>query len=210
MQRSHTARRIFIAFAAIVGWAALALQCRLSIDLALAGGKSAADGVTAFLSYFTILTNMLAASVLTAALFGVADKLVAKLTPAVMVYIAIVCGVYLTLLRNLWAPQGAQWVADVALHYVTPVLFAVYWLCFARKGGLAWWVPVVWLIYPLVYGAVIFVRSAESGFYPYPFIDVASLGVAQVAINSLGVMALFLAVGFLVVLVDRRLGRLRE
>lgn len=209
MPPSSAVRPMFIAFAAIVGWGALALQGYLSIGMALANGKSAWDGVIAVLSYFTILTNILAAATLTAAAFGAAERVLAKLAPAVMVYIAIVCGVYLTLLRDLWTPQGAQWLADVLLHYATPVLFAIYWLGFVAKGGLRWWAPAVWLIYPLTYGAVTFLRSVDTGFYPYPFIDVTSLGVAQVAINSLAVLALFLVVGFLVVLVDRRLGRRR-
>ena len=51
------------------------------------------------------------------------------------VYIAIVGIVYQLLLRQLWNPQGAQWVADVLLHSIIPVGYVALLaaVCAARR-----------------------------------------------------------------------------
>lgn len=43
------------------------------------------------------------------------------------------------------------------------------------------------MIYPLVYFAYILLRGDLLAAYPYPFIDVASLGYPQVFINAGGI-----------------------
>ena len=93
-----------------------------------------------FFSFFTILTNILTASVFTAVAFQPKDgwgKWLCgpSVQAAAAVYIAIVGMVYQLLLRQLWNPQGAQWVADVLLHSIVPVGYVVYWLLFAPRDG---------------------------------------------------------------------------
>ena len=57
---------------------------------------------------------------------------------AVALYIAVTGGVYVLVLRHLWAPQGLQWLADTLLHYVTPVLFVIDWLALSPARTLPW------------------------------------------------------------------------
>ncbi|HET9420566.1 MAG TPA: Pr6Pr family membrane protein [Nocardioides sp.] len=57
-------------------------------------------------------------------------------------------------------------------------------------------VPLVWLGYTLVRGAFV-------DWYPYPFVDVEEHGYAVVALNSVGVTALMLALFGLASVVDR-------
>ena len=56
-------------------------------------------------------------------------------------YIAIVGIIYRLLLRQLWNPQGMQWVADVILHDVIPVGYVLYWLLFAPGRNCAGRMP---------------------------------------------------------------------
>lgn len=188
------------ALLAAIGWSALVLQFVLQSRVAGGLGLSAAEGVIRFFSYFTIQTNILAALVLTAfAIKRQSDEWLVHpfVRSAVAVYIAIVGMVYFVFLRQLWAPQGAQWVADTVLHYGIPAGYLLFWFTCVRKAGLRWYDPLLWLIYPLFYLAFVLIRGKLSGFYPYPFIDAGSLGYTKVAFNSLGLLIVCAAFGSL-------------
>jgi hypothetical protein len=122
---------------------------------------------------------------------------------AVTVYLCIVGSVYLVLLRNPYGPYDLQFAADATLHYATPVLFGFYWLVFVRKGSLAWRAPFVWLLYPVAYLGFSLLRGAMTGFYLYPFLNVAALGYPRVLASSLLLMVIFLGLGFGAVAIDR-------
>lgn len=65
-----------IAFSlAMLAWASVALQCCLSVQLALHNGKSIGDGLEIFFSYFTVLTNLLICVSLTVSLLGTSSAL---------------------------------------------------------------------------------------------------------------------------------------
>jgi hypothetical protein len=121
------------------------------------------------------------------------------------VYIAIVGMVYRLLLRQLWNPQGAQWVADVLLHDVIPVGYVLYWLLFAPRAGLRWRDALDWLLYPAVYLVYILARGAVSRVYPYPVVDVNVLGYGGVLVRAAMFLLVFLGMGLIVVTVGRRI-----
>lgn len=201
--------RVFAALAGMTGWVALALQFYLSVVNGSARGLPAGEMVLRYFSFFTILTNMLVALVLTRAVLAPGRGILGR--PAVQAatagYIAVVGLIYVVILRHTWAPTGLQWWVDVALHYAMPLLYLAFWLAFAAKGRLRWAMPLGWLAYPGLYLAWVLARGAASGFYPYPFIDVARLGYGRMAANALGMMLLFLLVGFAFVALDRLLAR---
>jgi len=159
-----------------------------------------------YLSYFTIQANILAALVLTAFAIkaGREEWLVHPFVrSAVAVYIATVGLVYTTLLKDLWTPQGGQFLADLLLHYVMPVGYLLFWLFLVRKAGLRWYDPLLWLIYPLFYLAFVVIRGKMSGFYPYPFIDVGALGYSRAILNAGGIMLGFVGLGTVAVVIGR-------
>src|SRR5262249_48590073 len=125
----------------------------------------------------------------------------------IVVYIFIVGLIYNIILRQLWEPEGWQRVADELLHVIVPVLFTVYWLLFASKGSLNWKHPLSWLIYPAIYLVYALIRGAIEGYYAYPFIDIPKSGYMRVAINSLGILVLFLATGYAIVAIDKWLSK---
>lgn len=200
------AGRAAAALIALVAWSALALQLWLSVTLVLRNGGSIAGGVFVFVSYFTILTNLLLAAVLTALALG--RSVGASLTGAVTLFIIIVGIVYALLLRATWNPQGWQKVADMALHDVTPLLAAAFWLGFAPKGRLAWRDAVRWLAFPLGYFIFALARGASSGWWAYPFLNADALGYQGVMINAAILTLAFLGLGLALVAIDRGLGRI--
>jgi hypothetical protein len=103
--------------------------------------------------------------------------------------IALVGIVYHLLLRNVWAPEGLQGVADVTLHYAVPVALFVYRILFPPNQKLPIWAPLAWSIYPVIYIAYVLARGELIGSYPYHFVDVTSLGYIKVLINCSGCIA---------------------
>ncbi|PTS82580.1 MULTISPECIES: Pr6Pr family membrane protein [unclassified Caulobacter] len=186
--------RILIAAIAVTG---PLLQYGLMLE-----GETLTSGIAKsveFFSYFTIISNLLAAVVLTAPLVAPRSALAlwCEQTPprvATAVYLAITAGIYHTLLASQWDPQGWRLVSDTLLHTVTPALFLLDWLA---RGGVG---PVVWravpkvLILPTAYGVWTLLHGALSGFYPYPFMNVAKRGYPAVLVTMV-----VMAIGFLVV-----------
>ena len=201
--------RLFAAAAALIGWAALALQLALSIGLATAGGRTAGWGVFMYLGYFTILTNLLAALALTAAASAAQGTLRRffrrpGVASAIGANIAVVGLVYFFVLRHIWNPEGLLWLADVLLHYLMPALFLAFWWLAVPGRGLRWRDIALWWIYPLGYLAYALLRGAIAGVYPYPFIDVGALGYGRTALNAVGVLIGFSLVAALLVAIGRK------
>lgn len=206
------AERSLVTLAAGCAWFALALQLYLVLWSRWQVEASLLGGLIHFFSFFTILTNTAVAGVLSAHL-SQRTSLLRRLClrPAVqggvLASIVMVGISYTVLLRHLWQPQGWQWLANELLHDVLPVAFALYWALCVPKGGLRLWHVLAWALYPLTYFAYLLLRGRTIGVYPYPFLDVSKLGMAQVWMNALGVLAGFLACAVLVVAVDRWWGR---
>lgn len=203
------AKQIYEMAAASVGWAALVLQFVLVLQYFLPLGVPPGESVLRFFTFFTIVTNTLVALIFTLSALGRSESFFTRpsVKAAAVVYVAVVMIVYETMLRGLWSPQGAQLVADIALHDVIPVAYAVYWRVFVRKVRLRWSCVLVWLAYPLGYCAWVFAHAATSGFYPYPFLDAGEIGYGAALVNCAAILLLFGIVGVVVVAMSRALSR---
>ncbi|WP_338526905.1 Pr6Pr family membrane protein [Pseudomonas batumici] len=169
-------------------------------------------GLDVFLSYFTVLSNVLVALVLTsAATSGESTARRFLLSPSVqggaVVSVVLVSFVYNLLLRVPWNVREFQWVPDELMHDVMPVLFLLYWWFYVTKGRLQWRDMVPWLIYLLAYCVYLLLRGYLVGNYPYDFADVGELGYPQVLINAGMVVLGFMLVSLLVIAVDRWQGQ---
>ncbi len=199
-----------IAITGTAAWLALVLQLVLLLG-ATRDTIGPALATLQFASYFTILSNLLVALVCTFILVGrpTAVRQFAtkpRVRGGVALYIAVTGGIYFTVLRHLWQPEGAQWVADALLHYIVPFLYLVLWLVSGPRG-LAWSDALRWLLFPLGYFVWTLARGAWLGVYPYPFMDVAALGLLPVLRNVGLLCALFLMVGLSLIAVDKSLAR---
>jgi hypothetical protein len=213
-EQAHDPRRMrgFIAVAALLGWSGLTIQMYLILGMRWTAEASLLGGLVSFFSFFTVLTNTLAAVVLTYELNSRASKgrdffLQPWVSSGIAVSIAVVGLAYSLLLRHLWQPQGWQFLADELLHDVMPVLFLLYWWLCVPKGALRLKHIGIWVLYPLVYFTYALLRGHSLGVYQYPFIDVARLGYPQVFINAGGILVGFVLVSLVVVGLDRWLGR---
>jgi hypothetical protein len=206
------ARRAVAALLAAIGWLALVLQLGIMLRNAANAGTSLLGAVGSFLSFFTVLTNLLVAVALAATVPALPPRALRPLieppgATALAVYIMVVAVVYSLVLRQLWHPTGAQLVADILLHDLMPMAYVIYWLALVPKGRLGWRHVWPWLAFPVVYTAASLVRGALIHIYPYPFIDVAALGYGRVLGNIVLLVAGFLALSLVYVAIDRAMRR---
>ncbi|QKC84223.1 Pr6Pr family membrane protein [Mesorhizobium sp. NZP2077] len=194
-----------------IGLAGLLLQFCISIPASMEAGRSLLGSIVFLLSFFTILTNIGAVLVYTSLLspsfYAWLPAFAGpRMRAGVAVSITLVFIVYATVLARLWQPQGLFLLCDVLLHYVTPVLFVLWWLIAGADGRTRWSDISWWVLYPIAYLAYALARAPLAGEVPYPFLDVARNGVASVAIAALAITALFLVICIVAVFIDRGIG----
>lgn len=208
--------RMIATLGAIVAWFALGLQFYLTHEIVMSQGRSFMGTLFVFFGYFTVLTNILSATALTARAWTAGQAqahsqffIQPSTVGGVAVSMALVGLVYNLVLRQLYSPAGLARLADELLHVVMPVVFLFYaWLC-SRKTDLQWGDALKWAVYPMLYLVYALVRGELSGAYPYPFIDVAQLGYKTVLINSVGVCVVFMALSLLFIAMGRWKDRAR-
>ncbi|MBI1365937.1 MAG: hypothetical protein GC153_08270 [Alphaproteobacteria bacterium] len=180
--------RLLAGIGAIACWTGLAIQ----LFILMTGPLGIAGGVWRFLAFFTVLMNLLAALLFSAdALRPELSPSRARLQTASAVYMTFLGVVYVTLLQNLWDPQGLQFIADALLHYAGPAAAALFWIICTPKSAVRWSDIPRWTVVPLAYLVYALLRAQVDGFYPYPFIDVSQLGWPRVLSNSAGMLVAF-------------------
>lgn len=154
-----------------------------------------------FFSYFTNLSNLLAAGVF---LYGARRSLQGPrasgaddLFRAVSVLnMAIVGVVFSALLRNTDLGSLRPWV-NIAVHFVMPCAVTLDWIFQppVRKLGLHH--LLLAQILPALYLAYTLIRGANTSWYPYPFLDPSKAGGATgVAAYSAAIFITFLVAGW--------------
>jgi hypothetical protein len=164
-------------------------------------------------SYFTIQSNIL---VLIAAIRLLIDPSlsagptarrrtgwqVVRLTGLLGIFVTGV--VYVIVLRPLSHPTGIYAAVNAGLHYVTPLLAVLGWLLLGPRPRIGWRVfwsaliwPIAWLVYTMIRGAI-------TGWYPYPFLEVPTIGVGATARN----LAVITIMAILVLLIMKAADRL--
>ena len=204
----NTIRKGYLAVTAISGWFALVLQFPLSVAVSRSNGMSRFGAVVTYFSFFTILTNVLVAVGITCYLCiptSTWGRFFARATvqSGLAAYIATVGVVYSLLLRQIWNPEGLQKIADALLHDVVPVLYVLYWIVFVSRNPLPWKSVLFWLWYPLAYLSYTLVRGAFYNWYPYPFVDVGSVGYERVFLNASLMVVAFSTLGLVMVAFSR-------
>ncbi|MCS5720988.1 Pr6Pr family membrane protein [Herbiconiux sp. CPCC 203407] len=135
-----------------------------------------------FFSYFTILSNALAALAL---LVGAYYSFTVRRDPAwynlslaaVVTYMATTGVVYNLLLRSISLDQGSTvpWSNEV-LHLVAPIYVVVVWILTPGKSPLRWSAIGAIVAFPLVWSVYTMIRGPIVGWYPYPFLNPAQPG----------------------------------
>lgn len=196
---------LFAVIVAAVAWPALMLQYWLM----LWSGPPVQETVR-FLSFFTILSNLLVALVAGSAATGGNWAVLRiwrgpRVRGLAALSITVTCLVYATVLQGQWHPQGPQLLADRSLHYAIPALYVFWWVALLPHGALRWPDALRWLAFPGLFALWTFARGAVVHEYPYPFMDVTRLGYGEVLLNTGMVGVVFLVIGLIYVALDKNL-----
>jgi hypothetical protein len=153
-----------------------------------------------YFSYFTILSNVIGATLL---LIGAArwhsghDATLDFLRGAAVVYLSVTFIVFALLLSNTDVDLAMAWV-NAVLHEIIPIVIVLDWLIDPPIERMdlrraLWWLtfPIVWVVYILIRGELI-------GRYPYPFLDPANGGYGTVGAYVLGIAVLVIVLAVLV------------
>lgn len=206
---------------ALVAWAGCGLQFFLSawgvypntntVPSLLGNDTQGALGrIFDYFTYFTILSNILVAVILTMLFLNpLRDGKVFRVLRLDTVLMITVTGVVYNLVLAADSKNvGWQVVANSLEHQITPILTVLVWLIVGPRGWVnlrtitwAFALPIGWLVYALIRGAII-------GAYPYPFLDVVRYGYGTVFINVLGIIVFALVILLILWGVDKAITRL--
>ena len=216
-----TTRRIY-AIAAGITWFGLALGLVLTIlnvyppaevlPGALGDNPPGIEGlpgrVIDSLSYFTNLSNILVAVVLTM-LARNPDRSGGAWSAVRMdslVMISITGLIYAIVLAPDAQVEGLDIIVNAIKHYIVPVMTVFLWLLVGPRRQLTFTSIFTALIIPIAWAGYTLVRGQIISAYPYGFLNVIDLGLTAVLINIAGVAALGVVLGLLFWAVDRLLG----
>jgi hypothetical protein len=194
----------------VVGAAALILQLALTLGLRLKIGDSFAGALVFYFTFFTILTNLALVLIYASELWPQARLgwFRRPVTRGMMAAaITLVCVFYHVILAETWDPQGLGLICDIALHYVTPIFYVLWWLIFMQHGRLQWTDIPTMLLPPTIYLIYAMLRGAAVGEYPYPILEANRIGYGMVAINVVVVLVGLTALCAIAVGLDRLLAR---
>jgi hypothetical protein len=203
------AAHAWFAVTALVALVGLVIQIALTAGDGTGRFASPASRVGNLFCFFTIDSNLLV---------GVTCLLLAlNLShPAAMfrvlrldgvVGIVVTGVVFQVALAGLHHLTGTAALADTLLHKVSPILCLLGWLLFGPRGALTAKIAGWALLFPLAWLAVTLIRGAIIDYYPYPFVDAATLGYGRVALNCLLIAVLFTALSFGALGLDRALAK---
>lgn len=214
--------------AAVLGLAAIIRQFSLAVGNAIAAYTPWASHVPTvvanFFSYFTILSNLIAAVVLiVSAIWMLRTRRDATPEPAWLAtlllcastYMIVTGIVYNLLLRNIAIAGISDIWTNETLHVIIPLFLLADVLFAPRRRALPWSTmltaaafPIVWAVYTLIRANFIIGPAHGNHYwYPYPFLDPnIQGGYAGVIGYIIGIAAAIIGVAALVIWVGRRRG----
>ena len=183
-----------------------------------------------FYTYFTNLSNFLCLAVMIVALIQTAKKKEDSFVSAapLLKFIGML-GILLTfLVFNIMLagqegrdPQLNWRIGSICFHVVLPIMYIADWFLFYERGKCKWYYPLASAAFPLIYAVFLLIQAVILKFdtsilipnsttpliYPYFFVNLDTLGVSGV-LMWIGILAaVFIAVGYLFLGIDKILKR---
>jgi hypothetical protein len=206
--KSHLVPRIAALAVTCLTWYALYLQFQLAPGFLTTKGTILQDTLIRFFSYFAVITNFYVA---VATSYVVVRPFREPASPSFLgslaLYTAALPILYSLIQGQPWTPQGTSLRTEQLFHYAVPFAFFVFWLIAVQKGRLTFGHSIGWLAYPALFLIGIVYLGLEKGIYPYSFLDARIHDRKQIFINADIILAAFVALGIVVVAIDRVLGR---
>jgi len=173
----------------------------------LANTISLGFSVTNFFSFFTIQSNIIGVvAVTTAALAGATARRsvwLSQLRGAATLYMGITGMIFSLLLSGADVQTPIPWV-NSTLHYIFPLFIVIDWLVDRSVRPLSFRQGLIFLAYPVAYGAYALIRGPIVDWYPYPFLDPRLHGYTFVAVMMVFVAVVGLALAWLLCWTSRR------
>jgi len=172
--------------------------------------RSFAGAFVYYWTYFTHLTNLWLLLTYVALLTGwrwlslLARPVVAGSAAA---FILLVMIYYHVMLAPFFQLEGAVQIASYLLHYVTPIIFLVWWTLFAPHGTLRLASLPAMIVPGVIYIAWVLARGAVVNEYPYDILDAGKNGYGGVAIGVLVLLVAVSVFGLIVIGTDRWMAR---
>jgi hypothetical protein len=177
---------------------ALALLIAVAVVFQLQKSVDSAFEFLNFFSFFTILSNVFAATFLAWQVVRPPERQApvgAAVRGAMTLYMCMTGIVYTVLLGPADIGGPEPWV-NVVVHFVAPAAVALDWIVEPPRNLPGRRVVVAWLGWPIAYVAYTLTRGRIVDWYPYPFFDPReSGGYAGVLGYSIGILGAFVAVG---------------
>jgi hypothetical protein len=191
----------------ILAYVVVELTMRIGISIfdPQVGDPALATRLVRLFSFFTIQSNLVVGLASAAIVFGprVDGPWWRALRLASLIGITVTGVVYIAILAADATNTGLSVVTNAMLHFICPPMVILAWLIVGPWPPLIWgdlvramiW-PALWIVYTLIRGAI-------TDWYPYPFIDVIEHGYGKVAANIVFITIFALAVGSVVILLNR-------
>ncbi len=166
----------------------------MTYQLARLQGHPSFRGEGNFFSFFTIQSNILAATMLALTALVRRDersRAFEAVRGAATFYIGITGAVFALLLSGLQEQLDTHNAfANSVVHYVIPIAAVVDWFIDLPHFRPSLKIAAAWLTYPLLWFAYTLIRGSAEHWYPYPFVDVSEHGYGGVLARA----AVFLVV----------------
>jgi len=158
-------------------------------------------------SYFTIQSNLFVFGTSLALAINVfRDGRVWRILRLDALLGIIITGlVYEIVLAPLVHPEGWALAATIGFHYISPWATVIGWLIFGPRPRIGWKTFALAFIWPVAWLVGTFIHGAITGWYPYPFLDVTTIGFADSVRNSAVVLAIGVIIAVVLTLLDRRM-----
>jgi hypothetical protein len=203
----RTLARAVFALTALAVLVAVAVQLPWTANLAGGHFATPAGRVFNMFCFFTVQSNVLVG--VTTGLLAVRPERTSTafgvFRLAGLVGITVTFVVFHVALASLQDLQGAAAFTDFLFHTFAPLLAIAGWIAFGPRGPATWRAAALTLLFPVLWGVFTLVRGPFVDFYPYPFIDVRTLGYGRVLVNIAVVGVLFYALAAVAVALDGRL-----
>lgn len=210
------ARRVFALAAIVVGLVGLGINFQLimagmsSVTETGAPPRGPVGTFVYFWSFFTHLTNLWLLLCYVSELTGwkwlswlrhpVGRASMAGSITLVMVF-------YHFMLAPNYHFEGGLLVSNILMHYVSPIMYLVWWAVLSSHGTLRLRHVPLMLLPGIGYLAYALIRGAIVGEYPYDIINVTKAGYGGVAIGAAILIVLVAIFCALLVGLDRLLAR---
>lgn len=168
-------------------------------------------------TFFTILSNVVVAVVvamlvLRPGVFHRADRvgIVWRTLRLDSVLMIVITGVLYNLLLATGGLTGWAFVSNLFLHVLNPIVTALVWLLAGPRGLIRVSTVFLALVLPLAWAAYALIRGSVIQAWPYPFLDVATVGLPSALAFVAGVAVIGVLLGLALLGIDRLLGRRHE